>query len=488
MAYYTDSEKPPAIVLGGHPGGSHMTTNPSLRDRFRAAAPRSLVTLLERLHAAGHAAYLAGGSVRDLVGGAEVSDWDVATSAHPPEVADLFARTTLLHAAHGTVQVRLGRDRYELTTFRADGPYGDGRRPDHVRFSDTIDEDLARRDFTINAMAYDPLADRLEDPHGGRADLEARVLRTVGDPAVRFGEDALRLVRAARFVSSHDLTLESVTRREMTRLAPSVSRVSAERVRDELAKMLSHRRPSRAFRCMADTGLLDRLLPELSATIGVTQNPDYHAYDVFDHTLAAVDHVPPSRPRVRWAALLHDVGKAETRELRGGRVTFYGHERVSADAARVRLTALRLGRREVDRVVHLIARHMWNYQPEWSDGAVRRFVARVGRDAIDDLFALRVADKLAKGPHESPPAELDALSARIQDLVRRESAFSISDLAVDGRDLMAHLGLSEGVTVGRLLRQLLDHVLEHGENRRDALLAVAERLHAGSGGVDADGR
>jgi putative nucleotidyltransferase with HDIG domain len=448
-------------------------TNPN--ESLRRLAPPELFELAGILAASGHAVFAVGGSVRDLALGLDVNDWDVATSATPDEVSALFDRTTRVNARHGTTQVRLGDWAFEVTTFREDGPYGDRRRPDYVRFASDIRTDLERRDFTVNAMAVDLRSGAFLDPFSGMDDLRARVLRTVGDPARRLSEDVLRLLRAARFSASLELEPTPDLRSAMGALAGTIRAAAPERCRDELMKLLAARTPSIGLRLLGDSGLLAEVLPELDACRGVAQN-EYHAFDVFEHSVRACDHAPLDQPTVRWAALLHDVGKVPTREVREGRVTFYGHERVGADLVAERLRLLRFPRRVADVVVHLILHHMFHYETSWTDAAVRRFVARVGLDSLDALCTLRLADSKARGIGDAESADLSELRARIEVERERRVAFRVRDLAVSGLDLMTTLGLEPGPKVGQLLRELVEFVLEGGgENSREVLLLEAQR-------------
>ncbi len=432
--------------------------------------------MVEKFGAHGHACHVVGGCVRDLLMDREIQDWDLATDARPEQVAALFDRTTLLHARHGTTQVRIADQTYEVTTYRVDGPYSDGRHPDYVRFSGHLEEDLARRDFTVNAMAYDPESHQLIDPFGGRADIERRMLRTVGDPKQRFREDALRLLRAARFAAVLDFAVEAKTRAAMAAMANGIDRIAAERIREEILKTLSAPRPSVALEILRESGVLERIMPELSAGHGVPQN-EFHAYDIYAHGLVSCDHAPREKPLVRLAALLHDVGKVPCREEHDGRVTFYGHERTGARMVETRLRHLRFPNRELQHVTHLVEHHMFHYESQWGDAAVRRFIARVGTENLSDLFDLRIADSRAKGPEGEFPEDLEAFRRRIEDELAKDRAFTIRDLAVTGRDLMAALHLEEGPLVGRVLRRLLDFVLEEGGvNDRERLLARAATL------------
>lgn len=344
-----------------------------------------------------------------------------------------------------------------------------------MRFTNDLHRDLARRDFTVNAIALDPLSGRWTDPFGGRADVVGRRLRTVGDPGARFREDALRLLRAARVAALLDMTVDPATRAAMQAEAAGIDAVSPERVRDELGKMLATPRPSVALRLLEASDLLARVLPELESTRGVGQN-EFHAYDVYEHTLRTIDAVPEaSDPRLRWVALFHDVGKVPTRAVRpDGRVTFHGHERESEALARRRMERLRFPKRDVRFVTHLIRHHMFHYESTWTDAAVRRFVARVGEEGVEPLFVFHAADRAAKGPEEPPVTELAELERRIQRERAREVAFRVRDLAVSGSDLIDELKLAPGPKIGTLLDELLEAVIEgRSPNERSALLAVA---------------
>ena len=297
---------------------SARTPPPERASRPALSAPREVLHLAERLRAAGGQAWVVGGAVRDLLLGREVHDWDLATDLPPERTTSLFPRTMEVGARFGTITVLIREASYEITTFRRDGLYSDARRPDEVRYAEHLEDDLVRRDFTVNALAWDPIENRLADPTGGLDDLDARLLRAVGDPVERFTEDGLRLLRAVRFAAQLDFEIEAETYRALVLCAPRLERIAAERVRDELEKLLLAPRPSSALLLLQETGLLRRILPELSACYGVPQNR-HHAYDVFHHTLAAVDAAPPDNRIVRLAALFHDTGKPREPRGAGGR-------------------------------------------------------------------------------------------------------------------------------------------------------------------------
>lgn len=441
------------------------------------AVPTEVREAARRLRAAGGQAWVVGGSVRDRLLARRARDWDLATDLRPEQVQQIFGRTHAVGARFGTVVWVGSHGTYEITTFRDDGDYSDGRRPDQVRFTDDVEGDLLRRDFTINALAYDPFAGQLLDPAGGCADLERGLIRTVGDPEERFSEDALRLLRAVRLAVQLDFEIERSTFRALVRLAPSIERISAERVRAEIDRLLQEKRPARGFDVLYETGLLRRILPELATCYGVPQNP-YHAFDVFHHSLAALEHATPKNPVVRLAALLHDVGKPETRIETEGSATFFAHQFRSEKHAQRALRRLRYSNQQREAVAHLVRHHMFHYTPDWSDAAVRRFVRQVGPDRVPDLFAMRSADTLGNGLRRKSADELDELSRRIDGILAARNAIGFQELAVDGHDLMAELGLPSGPTVGDLLSQLLEAVLDDPAlNERGALLELARRLH-----------
>ncbi|HZS36106.1 MAG TPA: HD domain-containing protein [Polyangia bacterium] len=450
--------------------------------------PAHIADVCRKLRAGGFEAWLVGGAVRDLLAEHRraAQDFDVATSAQPAEVARVFGRKRTIPTGekHGTVTVLVEdgageKDHVEVTTFRGEGAYSDGRRPDSVEFVRSLEEDLKRRDFTMNAIAYDPLDDRIADPFGGRDDLAARLIRAVGEPLDRFREDGLRAMRAVRFAAQLGFTVDAATEAAIPRALDVFRKVSAERVRDELVKILCSPRPSVGLELMRSTGLLGEVIPELLEGVGVTQNR-FHAHDVWHHTLAAVDETVALSPMgppwiVRLAALLHDVAKPRTaapREDSPTEKTFYRHELVGAELSDAILRRLKLSTREREHVVNLVKNHMFWYAPEWSDGTVRRFISRVGAESLDDLFALREGDVRARGRGEEPSVEIGELKTRIAEQIAQAAALKVSDLAIGGADVMRLLGCRPGPIVGEVLRRLLERVLD------DASLNTYERLEA----------
>jgi tRNA nucleotidyltransferase (CCA-adding enzyme) len=423
-----------------------------------------------------------GGSLRDLLLGRPATDWDLATSALPEVTVGMFPGA-VYENQFGTVAVGTGDGAVkdvEITTFRSDHEYADHRRPHRVEFGDSIEVDLARRDFTINAMAWgaEPgSTPRSVDPFGGRDDLAARTLRAVGDPATRFGEDALRMVRAVRLAATLEFTIEPATFAAIEARAGLVRHLSGERIGAEVRKLLTAPRPSAGLRLLFDSGLLAHLAPELAAQRGVPQNK-VPGEDLWDHTLSAVDGAVPAPTRIRLAALLHDLGKPST--MADGR--FVGHEVVGAEQARAVLDRWRCSTSERERIVRLIRHHMFGYLPTWSDAAIRRFIVKVGKDALNDLFLLREADNIGSG-HPPDAGRLREFKSRVEAQLASGAALDLKGLAVDGSDLMAEFGWEPGPVVGRTLQRLLDRVIgDPSLNTRERLLAVARSMVAAEPG------
>ena len=438
--------------------------------------PKDLKTVARIFGDAGYQCWLVGGAVRDGLLKRGSDDFDLATDAEPEEVVKLFRRTVPTGIKHGTVTILLGSHQFETTTFRRDGDYSDGRRPDRITYSKDIREDLARRDFTINAIAWNLIDGELLDPHGGRSDLQKRIIRAIGKPKERFEEDSLRSIRACRFSAQLEFTVEAATLQAISGTLDRIPALSVERIWEELKKILRSPAPSRAFRLFQETGLLSIILPDLEACVGVGQK-GRHTMDVFHHSLAACDAAPPSNLAVRAAALFHDIGKPPTREVRDdGEITFR-HDIVGAEITQRILEDYRASNAEKDCITRLVRHHMFHYTSDWTDAATRRFIIRVGLDILDDLISLRVADSKAISPDKPAPVDyLRELLDRVDAVLESRAALSIRDLDVDGRDLMNDLGMTGGPAMGSLLNHLLDCVLEDPTaNRRDRLLDMAER-------------
>jgi len=445
--------------------------------------PEPVLDTLRRLWSAGYGAHVVGGSIRDVLLGRTPADWDLATDARPERLLELFPGA-VYENRFGTVAVRAGDEVLQVTTYRSDHDYADHRRPHRVEFGDTIEVDLARRDFTVNAMAWGAAVDKatpapepaLVDPHGGQGDLATGTIRAVGDPRLRFEEDALRMLRAVRFAATLDFGIEAATLAAIQARAPLAAHLSDERVGAELAKLLAAPEPSIGLRLMAATNLLGVLAPELAAQRGIPQNK-IPGDDLWDHTVRTVDAVPRDRPVVRLAALLHDIGKPAT--MADGH--FHGHDAVGAELAGAFLTRIRAPRADADRVVHLVRHHMFTYDPAWGDAGIRRFIRRIGRSELDSLFALREADNLGSGLERSAHG-LGELRARVTAQLEGPVVLERGDLAIDGDALMAELGITQGPALGRLLDDLLERAISDPTiNDRATLLAMARDIVGGTG-------
>ena len=465
-----------------------MTEPPVPRrgDELVLELPHAVHRVLESLLAQGEEAALVGGGVRDAVRGGRPTDWDVATSAPPETVTGLFPHSTWENR-FGTVTVlpdRDGEPAVEVTTYRIEGAYRDRRRPESVRWGSSLADDLARRDFPINAIAWVPLdlatgRGRLVDPHDGEGDLRRGLLRAVGDPVARIAEDALRMVRAMRFATRFGLHIDEATAAAIRRNAAAAASLSGERLNDELRRILSGQEPpSRAFALMEELDLLAVVLPELAALRGIPQAKALPG-DALDHSLRTMDALPPADPVLRLAGLLHDLGKATTQA--DGH--FIGHERAGAEIAARVLRRLRASRADSARIVGLVRHHMFAYSPDWTDAAVRRFVRRVGADLLEDLYALRRADNAASGVREPATGGTAELRERAARAVAGDP-LGPGQLAVDGHDLVRELEIEPGPEVGRLLAGLMEAVLDDpGLNRREALLALARRQREADAGA-----
>jgi tRNA nucleotidyltransferase (CCA-adding enzyme) len=455
--------------------GAELTDRDPLYWGGAGSIPEVVSEVLELLRTNGHAAYLVGGSLRDLILGRPPIDWDLATDARPDRIVELFPGA-VYENRFGTVAVRHGGETFEVTTFRRDHDYADFRRPHRVEFGDDIETDLARRDFTVNALAWGGRAGEspgLIDLHDGLDDLRGRLIRAVGRPEERFAEDALRLIRAIRLSATLGFTIEAATLAGIEARADLVQHLSGERIAAEVEKLLASPVPSAGLRPLESTGLLGWISPELAAQRGLAQDK-VPGEDLWDHTLRAVDGAPVDRPIVRLAALLHDIGKPST--FAEGR--FLGHETVGAELAAELLARLRLPRSTADRVVHLIRNHMFAYEPSWSDAAVRRFIAKIGEPALDELFELRRADNIGSGL----PADaggLDTLRRRVEEQLAAAVVLDRRDLVVDGNDLISEFGVEPGPRLGTVLDRLLEAVVEDPAlNDRPTLLLLAQSLLA----------
>lgn len=426
----------------------------------------------------GYQAWVVGGSIRDLLIDREVYDYDLATDALPEQVMKLFKRTIPTGIKHGTVTVLTTGSPVEVTTFRVESAYSDARRPDQVSFASSIEEDLSRRDFTINGMAYDPESGVLVDPFGGREDLKKGIIRTIGDPAERFAEDGLRPYRACRFASQLEFDIDETTMDAIPGCLSYAAQVSAERIRDEFVKIIKSPRPSRGIELLRMSGLINIFLPELLAGYGIRQNK-FHRYDIYYHNLYACDAADPSDYRVRLAALFHDIGKYEAkREVEekntGTKSVFYNHEIIGAAITKRIMRRLKFSNEDIKLVIHLIRCHMFHYTSQWTDGAVRRFMRKVGLENLDRLFELRKADRIGNGLKRGESKSVANLKKRIEKVIEEENAITVRDLAINGHDLMREFDLKPGPVIGATLNYLLEEIMDDPDkNEYDTLLQLA---------------
>ena len=426
---------------------------------------------LDRLEDAGFAAYAVGGCVRDSLLGLTPHDFDLCTSATPEQIRQVFSdyRLVLAGEKHGTVTVVMDSQLVEITTFRLEGGYKDNRHPDWVKFVPTVEEDLSRRDFTVNAMAYSPTRG-FADPFGGREDLENKILRAVGEPKLRFTEDSLRILRGLRFAVRYDLTPEKATWEAMNFLAGLMENLARERVFDELCKLLPL---VDAKEVIAFAPILSQVLPELQPMIGFPQHSRHHIYNLMEHTARAVECVPPQLV-LRWAALLHDIGKPDTCVIdEAGEGHYHGHAQRSAhfaDAALLRLKAPTALRKQV---TDLISRHMSPLEPD--KHLLRRRLGKYGIQETWDLLELQKADYFATGTKPAP-GPFPEIKQIIEEILEEAACFSIRDLAINGTDLI-EMGFAPGPKLGQCLSQLLRLVQEDViPNEKEALLSKANEL------------
>jgi poly(A) polymerase/tRNA nucleotidyltransferase (CCA-adding enzyme) len=473
--------------------------------------PTELQKMNSLFEAAGFEAYLVGGAVRDEFMGKGAHDWDVATNAKPEEVITIFHRVIPTGIKHGTVTVHFMKQAIEVTTFRTESDYSDGRHPDKVEYAGHIEEDLSRRDFTMNAMAASLKDGHIVDPYGGAEDIQKKTIRAVGQPVERFMEDGLRPVRAVRFASQLGFKIEENTWAAILRedILKKSAGISLERFRDEFCKILLSPVPSVGLKLLEESGLLKIFVPELLQGRGCVQSDGrgFHNFDVLDHNFYACDGAvlrgafeacdkfssggasdsseqsPAERLLIlRLAALFHDVAKPSCKRAEAGKITFYNHEIAGAKMARGILVRLKFSNAQIDAVCHLIKEHMFNYESSWSDAAVRRFVQRVGAENIDALFDLRLADiygmkRVDVRLHDTAVCgKLLELRERVDGVLSQKSAMGLKDLAVNGGDLIK-IGIPAGKKMGAVLNELFEAVTDDpAMNNRDPLLALAKNL------------
>lgn len=416
--------------------------------------------------------YVVGGAVRDLLMGKIVYDWDFTTNATPEQILEIYPEG-FCDNKFGTVGISIEgfNEPFEITTYRTEHGYSDNRRPDSVSWGKSLEEDLKRRDFTINAFAYD--GEKLIDLYDGQKDLSNKNLRAVGDPNERFGEDALRMMRAVRIAGELKFQIEKNTFEAIQSNATLINKIAKERIKDELFKVLKSNNPYSGIVHLKESGLMQEILPELSKCFGIEQkSPNrHHIYDVGTHLLMSLKECKSTDPITRFATLIHDIGKPQTvRKLPSGVITFYNHEMVSTRIAENIADRLKFSSKEKDKLVKLVRFHQFTVDEHQTDSAIRRFITNVGLEYVEDMLHLRVADRLGGGASET--------SWRLEDFKKRlievqKQPFAIKDLKINGKDVMEKLNIPAGPKVGEVLEKIFNEVVENNvPNERELLLKL----------------
>lgn len=448
--------------------------------------PKEAIAVVALLQHEGFEAHLVGGCVRDIVMGRTPKDWDVTTNATPEDIARIFPNT-FYENEYGTVGVVNEETTdptlkvIEVTPYRIEGKYSDKRHPDSVTFAKSLTDDLKRRDFTMNAIAYDPLSETLSDPHEGTKDIENKIIRTVGDARERFAEDALRIMRAVRFAAELDFELDKSTEAAIRDLGDTLKDIAAERIGDEFTKLIMSPRPRKGIELFYELGILRHIVPELEEGVNVKQN-QAHTYPVFEHIVRTLQAAADKNAtlEVRLAALFHDIGKPATKAFneKNDDWSFHGHDMVGAKIAKRRLRELRYGNDVIETVVKLVRWHMFFSDTEQiTHSAVRRLISNVGHDNVENILLLRVCDRIGTGRPKEQPYRLRKYKAMIEEVLR--DPVSVGMLAVKGSDIMEELGEEPGRRIGWILGALLEIVLDDPtQNTREILLERAKDLAA----------
>ena len=437
--------------------------------------PKIAETVFDRFKKAGHEIYLVGGAVRDILLKKEISDCDFTTNATPEQIQKIFEKT-VYNNAYGTVTIILDDGtKAEITPFRREQKYSDHRHPEKIEWAKTIEEDLSRRDFTINAIAYD--GQKLIDPYNGSGDLKDLLLRAVLDPDVRFKEDALRLIRAIRFASQLGCTIEEKTQASIKNNAELISHISWERIRDEFLKIIISDHPGDGILLLRSTGLLKYILPEVDACFGVEQiSPErHHIDDVGTHLVKSLNACSSHNPITRFAVFLHDIGKVATfsKDKKTNIITFYNHEMVGAQLTEDIAKRFRLSKEESKTLVTLVRHHMFTVSEVQTDKAIKRFIRNVGVENLDEAIAMRIADRVGSGAAETS-WRTELFKKRLIEV--QKEPFSVKDLKINGTDVMKILSIKPGPRVGAILNLIFEKV-EEGSliNRKDDLVKVLEK-------------
>lgn len=432
--------------------------------------PQKVRYIIETIQAAGYEAYAVGGCIRDSILGRKPDDWDITTSAKPGDIKKLFHRTIDTGIQHGTVTVMIEKEGFEVTTYRIDGKYEDSRHPKDVTFTASLEEDLRRRDFTVNALAYNE-QDGLIDIFKGIQDMEHGVIRCVGNAKERFTEDALRIMRAVRFSAQLGYTIEEETKAAMKELAPTLQKISAERIQVELVKLLVSGHPD-YLRTAYETGIIAQILPEFAICMETEQNNPHHCYSVGEHILHTLSYVDEDKV-LRLTMLFHDIGKPQTLTIDEEGITHnHGHAAVGEEMTIKILKRLKFDNDTINKVRRLVRYHDWKIEPVYKN--VRHAVNKIGEDIFPMLFSVKYADVMAQSDYkrEEKLQELEILKNIYHDIIEKKECLSLKDLAVSGNDLIG-MGMKPGKEIGVTLHELLEIVLENPEcNRKEYLLSL----------------
>lgn len=436
--------------------------------------PTEVKNILEKFKKAKFQIYIVGGAVRDLLMSKTVNDWDFTTDATPEEILKISPEG-FYDNQFGTVGIETKLGIFEVTTMRKEGIYKDYRHPTKVGWTNKIEEDLARRDFTINALALSQ-DKQIVDPFGGQSDINNKLIKAVGNPSNRFEEDALRLIRAIRIATQLEFEIEEKTYQAVQENAELIQEIAWERIRDELFKILSSNNPYLGIIKMRDSGLLKIILPEVDKCFGIIQEGPKHdrIYDIGIHSLLALKYAPSIDPLVRFAALLHDIGKVKTvRTDPSGNVTFYNHDVAGGQLALEIAKRFNLSKKQIDKLYRLVRWHLFTVDENQTDSAIRRFIKNVGIENIEDMLAVRIGDRLGGGTQKAISWRMEKFGERIKEVLKKP--FSIADLKVNGNDVMKVLNTKPGPQVGKILQKLFDEVLEdNSKNNREYLLRKIE--------------
>ncbi len=437
------------------------------------ALPKEILEVMDNFSKAGYEIYVVGGVVRDLLLGKPTYDWDFTTNATPEQIMELYP-DAFYDNKYGTVGLKNDSARpYEITTYRREFGYTDNRRPDTVEWGQNLEEDLSRRDLTINAMALRQAQGKqpeLIDPFSGQLDIKNKLIRAVGDPNERFAEDALRMMRAVRIAAQLGFSIEQETLQAITRNSFLIKNIAAERIKDELFKLMASPYPADGYLLLHNSGLGEHILPEMDATFGVEQKTvgRHHIYDVGTHSVEALRNCKSSDSVTRLATLIHDSGKVKTQRIRNGQITFYNHEMESARIAENIAERLRFSKDQKDKFVRLVRWHQFSVDEHQTDSALRRFIKNVGPENLEDMLALRVGDRLGGGATETS-WRLEEFKQRLLEV--QQQPFTIPDLKISGLDVMKIKNVPSGPLVGKYLQLLFDEVVEKGLANEKEVLA-----------------